>query len=428
MFLSTDWKMRPRCVPWVRNGRLLPEASNPMNRKELDLFIFVDALGWKQARARDFLAELLPQRRACETVFGYSSTCDPTILTGAMPDEHGHFSCFVKASPGASPFRNLGALSILPQRLAGYHRVRHYTSRALAKVLGYSGYFQLYGVPFGALPYLDYTEKRDIYEPGGILGGQEAIFRLWERSGKAWTRSDWRAGDETNIAAIRSAIDKGDMELGYLFTAKPDALMHRHGTRGSEVDAGFEKLERDIRALYQLAEKRYSAVRFHVFSDHGMSDTVEVSDMMPRWERELRGKYGRDYVAVWDSTMARFWFNDESCRREAMDWLRAQRDGRVVGEAELRRWRCWFDDARYGEVYYLLPPGSIFAPSHMCQSYVAGMHGYEPEHEDCDACWLTNAENRMPARLDGIFPFMREACGLATPRRVSVARLEKALP
>ncbi len=403
------------------------EELNLMSRKELDLFIFVDALGWKQASARNFLVDLLPRRQPCETVFGYSSTCDPTILTGVMPDEHGHFSCFVKATDGASPFRKLGALSFLPQRLVGYHRVRHYASRALAKVLGYSGYFQLYGVPFGALPYLDYTEKLDIYEAGGILGGQEAIFRHWERSGKAWTRSDWRAGDDANIAAIRSELEKGDVELAYLFTAKPDALMHRHGTCGAEVDAGFGKLERDIRDLHHLAVKRYATVRFHVFSDHGMSDTIEVSDMMPRWQRELRGKYGRDYVAVWDSTMARFWFNDETCRSEAMDWLRAQAEGRIVSEEELRRWRCWFDDARYGEVFYLLPPGSLFAPSHMCQGYVAGMHGYEPEHEDCDACWLTNAESRMPTRLDGIFRVMLEACGEPSGRVVTATRLENAL-
>ncbi len=398
-------------MAWTGDPEPFTPARRKMKGRELDLFVFVDALGWKQASGRDFLSDLLPHRQACQTVFGYSSTCDPTILTGTMPDEHGHFSCFIKAAPGQSPFRKLGMLSFLPQRLAAYHRIRHYTSRLVEKALGYSGYFQLYGVPFGHLPYLDYTEKRDIYEPGGILGGQEAIFSHWARNGRAWTRSDWRAGDEANIAATRAAIDKGDIELAYLFTAKPDALMHKHGTRGPEVDAGFEKLERDIRDLHRLAETRYDAVRFHVFSDHGMSDTVEVSDLMPRWNRELRGKYGRDYVAVWDSTMARFWFMDDTLRSEAVAWLGAQKDGRIVSEAELRRWRCWFDDARYGELFYLLPPGSIFAPSDMCQSYVAGMHGYEPEHEDCDACWLTNAENRMPKRLDEIFPIMREACG-----------------
>ncbi len=36
---------------------------------------------------RDFLADILPHRQKCQTVFGYSSTCDPTILTvEAIPE------------------------------------------------------------------------------------------------------------------------------------------------------------------------------------------------------------------------------------------------------------------------------------------------------------------------------------------------------
>ena len=384
--------------------------------KTLDLFIFVDALGWKQVQERDFLADLLPLRNRCQTVFGYSSTCDPTILTGKMPDEHGHFSCFVRGTD-ALPFRHFGKLAFLPQKLAGYHRVRNRLSRWLGKSLGYTGYFQLYSVPFEHLQHLDYTEKRDIYRAGGILGGQEPIFELWERSGKSWARSDWHNPDKVNIAQMRDLIDRGETELGYLFLGKPDAVMHQHGTRGAEVDAAFDQLARDIRSLHELAQKNYREVRFHVFSDHGMSDTCAASDLWPRWKRAFRhARYGRDYVAVWDSTMARFWFDDESVRQEAHQFLSEAGDGgRIVSDEELGRWRCKFEGDRYGETFYLLSPGSIFAPSFMNQSWVNGMHGYEPEHEDCDASWLTNAEGRHADHLVDIFPNMVAASGQAAP-------------
>ena len=375
----------------------------------LDLFIFVDALGWKQVQSRGFLEDILPIRQRCRTVFGYSSTCDPTILTGCMPDEHGHFSCFIRAEVGKSPFKALGAFSFLPQKIAGWHRIRNRVSRFVGNQLNYTGYFQLYSVPFGVLPYLDYTEKKDIYQPGGILGGQEAIFAHWARSGKPWVRSDWHKGDDENIAQTRAEIEKGEIALAYLFTAKPDALMHKYGTTGPEVEAGFQKLALDIRSLFELAQKRYRTVNFHVFSDHGMSDTTTVSTLLPKWNREIKAKYGRDYVSVWDSTMARFWFNNDTVRAEATDWLRAQTDGRILTEQELRRWRCWWDDSRYGELIYLLPPGSIFAPSFMNQGFVAGMHGYEVEHEECDASWLTNAEGRLADGLEDIFPIMLAA-------------------
>ena len=163
--------------------------------------MFVDALGWKVVQEQGFLPDLLPHQSPCQTVFGYSSTCDPTIITGTQPDEHGHFSCFIDAA-GNSPFKALGALAWLPHKLAGYHRIRNKLSAWYARHLKYSGYFQLYSVPFKFLPHLDYTEKRDIYAPGGILGGQETIFAHWERSGKKWMHSNWRKGGEHNLHAM----------------------------------------------------------------------------------------------------------------------------------------------------------------------------------------------------------------------------------
>ncbi|MFT4546307.1 MAG: hypothetical protein ACI8XO_000549 [Verrucomicrobiales bacterium] len=381
-----------------------------MPSKSLDLFIFVDALGWKQVQERDFLADILPHRQKCQTVFGYSSTCDPTILTGKMPDQHGHFSCFIKATE-ERPFKHLGKLGFLPQKIAGYHRVRNRVSRYLGNFLGYTGYFQIYSVPFQHLQYLDYTEKRDIYKKGGILAGHDPIFEFWEKSGKAWTRSDWHNPDDVNIAHMRDEIDKADTELGYLFLGKPDAIMHQHGTSGPEVDAGFDKLGKDLRELYELAQKNYKEVRFHVFSDHGMSDTTAASDLWPRWKQAFKhAKYGRDYVGVWDSTMARFWFEDDSVRQEAHQFLNEAGDGgRIVSKEELTRWHCNFENDKYGETFYLLSPGSIFAPSFMNQRWVNGMHGYEPEHEECDASWLTNAEGRHASHLSEIFPNMLAA-------------------
>ena len=63
-------------------------------KARIDIFVFADALGWEIASRRGFAGDLLPVRNRCETLLGYSSTCDPTILTGTLPFEHGHFSFF----------------------------------------------------------------------------------------------------------------------------------------------------------------------------------------------------------------------------------------------------------------------------------------------------------------------------------------------
>ena len=377
-------------------------------KPRIDIFIFADALGWALASRRHFAEKLLPLRKRCETLLGYSSTCDPTILTGALPDEHQHFSFFIKAAEGASPFAPLRHLGWLPEILAGHHRIRNKVSKFIARHHGYTGYFQLYSVPFSKLPFLDYSEKKDIYQPGGINGGQATIFQHWQLSAKPWTRSNWRLSDPENIAHARSEIEKGDVELLYLFTARLDAVMHKYGVNHPQVDAAFDQFGSNLQALADLASRHYRNVRLHLFSDHGMADVHVCSDLLPRWEK-LGLHYGRDYIAVWDSTMARFWFSNESARATATAWLSEQPDGEILTDERLAGYGCLFPDRKYGELFYLLPSGSLFVPSFLNQRKVTGMHGYAPEHPDSAAAWLSNCETLPVSALTDIFPVMHAA-------------------
>jgi predicted AlkP superfamily pyrophosphatase or phosphodiesterase len=380
-----------------------------VNTRPLHLFVFADALGWDLAQARGTLADLLPHRRRVETLLGYSCTCDPTILTGVPPDEHGHFSFYI-FDPAHSPFAWARPLGWLPDRIAGHHRVRNRLSRWAARRGGYTGYFQLYSVPFGRLPYLAYTELKDIYEPGGILGGQETIFARWARSGVRWVRSDWRRDDAHNVAHLLAEIDRGEVNLAYLFTAGLDAVMHRHGTRHAAVDAAFLRFEGWLREIRERALRRYPEVRIHVFSDHGMVDTTAVSPLLRDFDR-LGLEYGRDYAAVWDSTMVRFWFpGGPGVRSRVEEWLGIQPVGRIVDDAELARRRCLFADRRYGELFYLLHSGTIFAPSYMNLGRVAGMHGFSPDEPGNAACLLSShAPAVAVAELKDLFGLMDHA-------------------
>jgi hypothetical protein len=377
-------------------------------KPRIDIFIFADALGWAIASRRRFAENLLPVRNRCETLLGYSSTCDPTILTGAIPSEHRHFSFFIKAAAGASPFAKLGHLGWLPETLAGHHRLRNKLSKFIARRHGFTGYFQLYSVPFSKLPHLDYSEKKDIYEPGGISGGQSTIFEHWQQSGKPWVRSNWRLADPDNIAHARREIEKGEVELLYLFTARLDAVMHQYGVNHPLVDAAFDQFSANLQGLADLASRHYRDVRLHLFSDHGMANVNVCSDLLPRWEK-LGLQFGRDYIAVWDSTMARFWFADDTTRRDATAWLHAQPDGEVLTDERLAGYGCLFPDRKYGELFYLLPSGSLLVPSFLNQRKVTAMHGYAPEHPDSAAAWLSNADTLPVAALPDIFPVMLAA-------------------
>lgn len=363
----------------------------------LHVFVFADALGWKLCQRHSVFADW-PVRNPCQTVFGYSSTCDPTILTGCTPREHGHFSFFIKATPQfPSPFAAFRHFGWLPNRIAGYHRLRNVLSRHFARANGFTGYFQLYSVPFSRLPFLAYSEQRDIYEPGGIIGGQPTIFAKWDALNVPWHRSDWRQSDVTNFHDAAAQLQSGQPRLLYLFTAGLDAVMHRFGPDAPEAAAAIRAFEAQLRGLLDAAKRHYSHVDCAVFSDHGMTAVSKTSDLRRRFER-LPFRFGKDYVAVWDSTMARFWFDNPAApaARSIREWLAAQPDGAIVSPQQLADWHCDFPDQRYGQLFFLLPPGSLFVPSFLNLSSVPGMHGYHPDHPDSTAAWLATSTALPP--------------------------------
>ena len=62
--------------------------------KRVEIFLFIDALGWKIAEEHRFLEKELPERRKLEMQFGYSCTAIPTLLSGEKPSVHGHLGLF----------------------------------------------------------------------------------------------------------------------------------------------------------------------------------------------------------------------------------------------------------------------------------------------------------------------------------------------
>ena len=111
--------------------------------------------------------------------------------------------------------------------------------------------------------------------------------------------------------------------------------------------------------------------------------------------------------------MARIWFPagaDAAVTLEIRDWFAQRKEGRICSEQELRDWGCWFPDGRYGEMFYLLNNGVLFAPSYMNLHRVPAMHGYDPAEPESAASWLTShpVEN-PPERIEQVFKVMKSA-------------------
>ena len=377
----------------------------------ISIFIFIDAFGWELLQRHGFLDDLLTTRAPLETVLGYSSTCDPTIITGRQPSEHGHFS-FFRYDPPNSPFGPYAALGKLPAVVLRRGRVRRLLSRLLKRRLGYTGYFQLYNMPFHLLPLFDYSEKRDIYQPGGINGGVPTVFDHLRTEQIPYHLSDWEASEETNLHNIETAIDERHVSFAYLYLAAMDALLHAQGTRAPAVAAKIRWYEQRIRHLIEQARRRYDEVRIFAFSDHGMTDVHLTCDLMARIDR-LGLEFGLDYAAVYDSTMARFWFLRDGVRERIVEALAQESMGEILHQDRLDQYGCSFPDHRYGELFFLLHPGALINPSFMGEQPLAGMHGYEPTDPSSLAMFASSVRpDPLPGKLTDLYSLMcREADG-----------------
>lgn len=373
--------------------------------KALNLYVFCDALGWQIDQQRPIAPEILTHRQPLGTIFGYSSTCDPTILTGRLPREHGHFSCFFY-SPETSPFKGLKWLKMIPAAIRERARARRLVSRWLRGKLGYTGYFQLYNMPFDVLPLFDYSEKRDIYKPGGILGGQSTIFERWEKAGLKMHVSNWNLPEAQRIEEARAAIASGEPDCMYLYLADLDAVLHRVGPDVKAAEETLASYEQTLRDLYKLAHEKYGKVSIHLFSDHGMTAVRKTVDIMGL----LAGtglQFGKDYVAVYDSTMARFWYIAPGSREKIEATLAGVKEGRWVSKDELKDFGCDFPSDVYGQAYFLLDAGVLLCPGFMGNKPIAGMHGYDPSDKDSVALYATNdPSGPKPKRLEDLYAVM----------------------
>ncbi len=376
----------------------------------ITIAVCIGAVGWEIAERYGFLADLLPRRNALQTVFGYSSTSEPTILTGMAPRDHGHFAFYTYA-PERSPFRGFQYLTWLPNFLTKRGRSRRQISKFVGQRLGFTSHFQLYNVPFSLLSELDYTERKDLYQPGGIFKGQATLFDDLRESGTPFHLSDSGSGERENLDAAKASIGSGRPRFAYIFLAELDALLHAQGTNSAAVEQRLRWYERELTEVISIAKKRYQKVSVAVFSDHGMTDIRTEFNLM-RVIRQLPLRVSDDFFAVYDSTMARFWYKNERAERMITDELERYKQGRWLTKADLARWGCDFSDQRYGQHFYLLSPGVLLNPSFMGTTRHAGMHGFSPEDKDSVAFFATN---------DAAMEFPRELKDL---RHVLTATLE----
>ncbi|MDB6108679.1 MAG: Type phosphodiesterase/nucleotide pyrophosphatase [Pedosphaera sp.] len=388
----------------------------------LPLFVFVDACGWEIIKHDSFGSAFAPNRRRLGSVFGYSSTCVPSILSGRWPVEHRNW-CYFVYDPANSPFKSLRPLRWLPTAVTSRRIFRRWLAKFVKVQLKFRGYFDLYNIPFQYITLFDFTEKKSPLKPGGMNRGPN-IFDFLEERKIRYHVSAPEKSEQENLAAVIRDIESEAVDFAFLYWAGLDGLLHRVGNQSPEVPAKLRQYERWIEQLLTAAQKHYAEVRLYVFSDHGMANCDELLDLKAKIDL-LDVRMEQDYVVVYDSTMARFWFFNERARQVVTQALQAVPQGRILPHSELAEMRTLFADRYFGELIFLVKEGVLIVPSHMGERPIRGMHVYHPTEKQSYAALLTN-QTEIPKEIQAIpdiFHLMTRDAELAKARNAAVRNI-----
>lgn len=390
----------------------------------LPLFVFIDACGWEIIKGDPFAREVAPNRKRLASVFGYSSACVPSILSGRWPSEHRNWSYFVY-DPVHSPFKSLRPLRWLPEPLTSRRIFRRWLSRFIKARLSFRGYFDLYNIPFQYISLFDFSEKKSPLQPGGMNRGPN-IFDYLEERDIPYHVSVPERSEEANLAALMRDIQAERLDFAFLYWPGLDGLLHMVGNQSPKIPARLRGYEEWLDQLLAAARQHYAEVRLYVFSDHGMANCDVLLDLKALIEA-LPVRMAEDYVVVYDSTMARFWFFNDNARRRIIECLKQVPQGRIVPDAELEELGAFFPDRYFGELIFLVKEGVLIVPSHMGRRPIRAMHGYHPSDPQSFAALCTN-QAEIPqeiAAIPDLFRLMTRDADLAKARngRSAVAPL-----
>ena len=385
----------------------------------LQVIALIDALGWEYIRERHFLDDVLPYRRPLQTVLGFSSGAIPTILTGLMPERHGHWNLFYY-DPERSPFWWLKGFNWVPRRVLDNRYGRRLLKELGRRVLNLGPTFECCVSPH-LLPYFNFSERRDIYAPKGIEN-VPSLFDELEQEGRGYRVYTYHQYSDAEILRrARRDIAESDATLFFLYLCEFDGFLHMHCKEPDTIEQKLKWYDQQLREVFRIARQRDPEASLMVCSDHGMTPVTQHADLVGEVAK-LGLRMPQDYLAVYDSTMARFWFFNDAARERVSEVMASLDCGRVLSKEELARFGLHFGDDRYGELIFLLNPGCIVAESDFNGKgwFPEGMHGYHPEDSYSDAIFLSSEPPAQPMHSIADVYYSIRAAGRESKERVAL--------
>lgn len=352
--------------------------------KNLIVFFYIDALNssFLTSDTMPFLSSLAKKHSCCEleNVLGYSFAIQSCMLSGKYPEETNHWLPYFY-SPRESPilFRTLNKVgAVFP--IDRFSAVRHLMVDQIRRFLLKEG-VRTNNVP------LTMIDKLALY-PYYYMCELPFFNELKELLDKKCQASLTYMGPPKLKKHLYGSLlkyiraSKYENELIIAYDDALDGLGHRFGPYSTECLDYANSLDRLLFRVYEKLEKRFGkSLTFLVFSDHGQCRRAHSLDLLSELQRKAL-HFAEDYLCFVDATMALFWPQSVLVKEKILNILHEMKIGKVVDEDLRERYHIKFNDARFGEIIFVLKPGGTFFPNFFSPfSAMRGLHGYFPEDE-----------------------------------------------
>lgn len=308
----------------------------------------------------------------------------PTLIAGVDPHQHEIWQVRLNEDAQASTSNWIGRL---PDWLTS-------TTQCLRHVWDSS--YDLPAIPWRRrrrliLHRLKYTRRGKDPAVLATLGGYPTLFGVLKEKSRYRISTKFGA-----IPKLLSGIPDRRFDFDLLEFYAFDLLSHWNLDRAGVMSRHLRKVDQFAESVSQRCER--AGVRMILLVDHGQEAVRQTIDLRAM----VRGSGAPasdvlDYVEV---GVARFWFANEAARDAVRNAL--AKDSRILlkTHSELREYGLEFPDGRFGELYAIAAPGSIFFPHDfyhpLANLYMGlskprlwrrilkpvhrGSHGHRPDH------------------------------------------------
>jgi len=213
-----------------------------------------------------------------------------------------------------------------------------------------------------------------------------------------------------------------EAKLVFLHLVDLDTTGHNMGPCSERTYGLLHETDYRIMKMIKKYQKNLD-INIFIFSDHGMINVKRTVNILHQLNKSGL-KESKDFIVFLDSTIARFWTQNEKCKRRIVEVLHRTQGGRILSQDDLEHYQIP-NDRKYGDIIWLADPGTLIIPNYYQGMKTAkGMHGYAPGPRDLMSPIIIYGEDLPSGKIQrratptDILPTMLDLLNVSIPENI----------